>query len=171
MADPSIRSGHPGFFPRHWAFPTEDALQEALDWWCAQLGLSDWAIDVQRKRACEMPEAYARVHWTLPHRRATISMIRASDVTATADPMDEEQTLVHELVHVCLAALDDSTDMAAGTDQYSLCVEQPVDRLAFALVNLRRGKAGAHVFTFEDPGMMVRLKDGIMDAIRRGDGG
>jgi hypothetical protein len=176
MPDPPIdvRSGHPSSFPIRWQFPNPDALQEALEWWCIMLGISDWSVDVQRKRACELQGLYASVNWTLSRRRATIHLLHCDDLKSLDDPMDEEESLVHELLHVVLAGWTDHVGKGMTEEEGDVFIEQPIDRLSHSLVTLRRGGChadplvlGPHAFTFEQPGNLQRMKDSLMAEIRK----
>lgn len=143
----TVQGGMPNHHPRHWAFPDEGALDEALEYWMAELGLGAWSIDVHRVAAAELQGLYAQVHWTISRRRATIKLLSTGQLRESDDPMDEEQTLVHELLHVAFSALQDSSKLEGMADD--VFSEQPIDKLAFTLVNLRR-LCPCQKFLFED---------------------
>ena len=59
--------------------------------------------------------------------------------------MDDEETIVHELLHVFFAAIDDKLregGREVSDVEEAVCIEQPIEYLARLLVALRRAPRG-----------------------------
>lgn len=114
-----------------------EQLQAACAWYVALLGLGAWSITLSVVRGVDIEDAEGDVDWTLANRSARIRIRQAGDDATGARKRDMEKTLVHELVHLVLAATDDYMGSLPHV-QNQLLIEQPVDTLACALVDLRR---------------------------------
>jgi hypothetical protein len=105
-------------------------LSDLLAYWQRQLRIQDWDITLDVVPA-RVISAAAGCSTNCPGRRN--AHIRLAD-PATLDPdagsdyTDQEVTLVHELLHVALAAIPDHGP-----------IEPAIDSLARALVHLNRG--------------------------------
>src|SRR4029078_896158 len=83
-------------------------VSQALQVWQARLNLKDWNIRVQLVHANELePGTLGNIHWDASNKRATIDVLSSYDYTLPTNAMlkDMEVTVVHELVHLHLAAL------------------------------------------------------------------
>lgn len=107
--------------------------QERLRYWQRLLRLQDWDIELRVVRRHELDDAYGRCSTWSAVGRAKIRLLDPQDFEPTIDPRDRDikVTLVHELLHLRIPA-----DQADGSS--SLGQEQAVERIAQALVHLRR---------------------------------
>lgn len=129
-----------------------DQLAEAAEWWMGGLGISDWTVDIKLKRGFDIEGHKGECSYTLSLQRGTIKILEPDDRPTDVDPLDMEEILVHELLHLRTAAWDlagQAGDLGmSGKPLNSLCIEQPIQRLALLLVSLRR--ASTHKFSWED---------------------
>jgi len=83
-------------------------VQGKLQLWQERMNLSDWHIQVKlvRPRALE-PKTLGNIHWDSDTKQATIGVLSSYDYRLPFSEMldDMEFTVVHELVHLDLAAL------------------------------------------------------------------
>ncbi len=129
---------------------TIEQLKEAGLYWAGEMGLGGWEIFINFDRGFNMNGNAGSVHWTLSKRLANIDILVEGDFPNTTIYIDMEETLVHELTHLMLAAWDDysrndDTDMPELLTD--VCIEQPVDAMSKLLVSLRR--SGPHKFSWE----------------------
>ena len=116
---------------------TEDELREKCAEWQRILRLQDWDVIVTVERASNMrvSEVNGECEWTLQTKQARIRILDPIDYPDNIKwPQDMEQTLVHELLHLHFAPFD-------RFDRESLehvTMEQAIDLIAGALVNLKR---------------------------------
>lgn len=120
-------------------------IEETLAYWIERLGIQDWRIDFEWVHGFDMHGDVGQCAMTYSKQAATLRLLAHGD---TMEPTDDEQVLVHELLHVRIAAIHskDWDDRPADTVYYT-CVEHPIERLAWLLVTLRR--SGSHVFSWE----------------------
>lgn len=133
------------------AMPRSPQVVKALGdvaFWQAWLGLADWTIDVRVLSIAHASylSSPANVRWVAASRRATVRVVHPGHdiVDGLNDVIPFEYMLVHELMHIVLAPLDDAMRKERSDDYGRLlevAIEQPVDRLARTLVMLRRGEA------------------------------
>lgn len=123
----------------------DSSLQYLLDWWQRALGLDAWSIEIRRARGFRMGGNYGSCKWCLAGRRAQIKLVHHEDLAPESDPQDDEVTIVHELLHIVFAALDDKL-RPKGPEisdvEDAICVEQPIEWLSLLLVALRRAPRG-----------------------------
>lgn len=114
---------------------TEQELRNLCRWWQEVLGLSDWYIKVNIKRAYDMPRDFqGECSWTFARREAVIKILDSSDYDPDfAFPQDMELTLVHELLHVRYGPAAEPEDTAT-----KWLYEQATEDIARALVALKR---------------------------------
>lgn len=127
-----------------------EQVGQMMEWWQRQLGLQHWRIDIGLVRGYELEDRYGECHWTLTKNRATIRIIDPGDVPNHVDAMDIEEVVVHELLHIVFAAWDDLTrtaDKPLPPVIEAVCIEQPIDKLALLLIQLR--KASSTPFDWE----------------------
>jgi hypothetical protein len=112
----------------------ERFVSQALATWQQRLDLKDWKVkvDLVRPTALE-PKTLGNIHWDMNTKEATIAVLSAYDYTLPTPAMldDMEFTVVHELVHLHLAALP-------HTDASVVPEEHAVNELARALLQLAK---------------------------------
>jgi len=109
-------------------------VTRTLATWQARLDLKDWKIQVDLVRPSELePRTLGNIHWDLDAKQARICVLSAYDYKLATPAMldDMEFTIVHELVHLDLAALP-------HTDASVLPEEHAVNELATALLQLAK---------------------------------
>lgn len=120
----------------------ESKVRETIRWWAFHLSLTHWVIDFRFLRGFDMGNALGRFTFTLSKHRGTISLLDPNDLCGTADPYDMEQVIFHELLHAHFAAWHEWCDEDAvskmGDVDRSVCEEQPIERLSWVLVTMRR---------------------------------
>jgi hypothetical protein len=112
----------------------EKVVDQALKTWQERLDLKDWKIDVTLVHPSSLdPKTLGNIHWDLNTKKATISVLSAYDYRlATQDMLDDmEFTVVHELIHLHLAALP-------HTDSSRPLEEHAVNEIARALLRLAK---------------------------------
>src|SRR5262245_11743902 len=112
----------------------EAFVNEKLTVWQRNLSLDDWKISIVMCRRSDLKaRTLGGVRWDKTKRSAVISVLAASEYQIPVNDMldDMEQTIVHELIHVHLAALPRSE--ASRRDE-----ERAVNHLARALLKLNR---------------------------------
>lgn len=116
---------------------TKDKLEERLAYWQKKLNLLDWQFEVNICRARDMKENCAgSINWTLSNKMALISILNPIDYPEDAmGVQDMENTLVHELLHIHLAPLNDDYSQ---NEHYTLFEEWAICSIAGALIELER---------------------------------
>jgi hypothetical protein len=112
----------------------EAFVNEKLAVWQRNLSLDDWNISIVMCRRSDLKfKTLGGVRWDKTKRSAVISVLAPSEYQLTVNEMldDMELTIVHELIHVHLAALPRSE--ASRRDE-----ERAVNQLARALLKLDR---------------------------------
>jgi hypothetical protein len=119
---------------------TEEQLQERLQEWQKRLRLQDWIITAKIKRARElMDETQATVSWQLAKKMAMISIMDPIDYPPDSmEPQDMENSLVHELLHLHFAPLNQNDD----DERYHIGEEQAIESIASGLINAARLSIG-----------------------------
>lgn len=112
-------------------------LEAACRYWQELLRLQHWDVVVRLARQYEMDAGnQGECEWNLRKRMALIKVLDAADWDPrTPWPQDQEQTLVHELLHLHFAPFRAEQGTAEDTAQ-----EQAIDAIARALVELKRGR-------------------------------
>ena len=109
-------------------------VNQSLQTWQERLDLKDWKIDVTLVHPSELdPKTLGNVHWDLNTKQATIRVLSAGDYMLATPAMldDMEFTVVHELIHLHLAALP-------HTDASRPLEEHAVNEIARALLRLAK---------------------------------
>ena len=109
-------------------------VQEKLAVWQGRLKLKDWQISIVMARRSDLkPKTLGATHWDKDKKYASISVLDPSDYNLPFRDIlnDLELTVVHELVHLDLAALPRSE--ASRSNE-----EHAVNKLADALLALDR---------------------------------
>jgi hypothetical protein len=123
--------------------PGNPALREAaagafvrreLAIWQERMNMDDWKIHVELTRASDLePNTLGNSNWDLDTKEATVHVMSPYDYKLPFQAMldDMEVTVVHELVHIQLAALP-RTQASRGNEEHA------VVELTSALMNLAR---------------------------------
>ena len=109
-------------------------VQERLAVWQGRLKLTDWQISVVMARRSDLkPRTLGATHWDKDKKSASISVLDPSEYNLPFPAIlnDLELTIVHELVHLDLAALPRS-EASRSTEEHA------VNRIADALLALDR---------------------------------
>lgn len=120
-------------------FSGVEEAREAMTFWQQQLRLQDWEIDLQFRRADEMPTVGSQgaCKWTLARRNAIIYLLDPVDYPRSIPArfaQDHEVTLVHELLHLHACPFDRFEE--GSPDETAL--EQMIVATSQALVALYR---------------------------------
>lgn len=109
-------------------------LEQLLAKWKPILRLSDWDIVIGYKRAFDLrPSEQGQCAWTVAKKSAHICVLDPCDYDpSNVWPQDIEKTVVHELVHLHFAIVDDRGEL------YEKCMEQAVECIAWALIDRDR---------------------------------
>lgn len=121
----------------------QDYLNKRLSLWRGILHLDDWNISLEvSPRSGLRGGTLGNIHWDDAKKSARIRVLQPSDykVPFYSALEDMEFTLVHELVHLELAALP-------RTDESRPEEEHAVDRMATALLKLESSAARPPSFT------------------------
>jgi hypothetical protein len=111
-------------------------LDDLLAKWQAILRLQDWDVDIGYYRAFDMLQGkQGTCKPTLTKKHAIIKILDPQDYDPDiVKPQDVECIVVHELIHLHFAPIDD--DIPGGLP--TTCLEWAVDALSRALVKLDR---------------------------------
>jgi hypothetical protein len=110
--------------------PEKPDLSALLTFWQPLLKLADWDVVVMYERHLEGRGLCTR---QFAYKTATIRIVDPIDYQDKVRPQDVEKTLVHELLHLHLAAFDTPNGTPLGDAE-----EQAVESLARAFVALKR---------------------------------
>jgi hypothetical protein len=118
---------------------TDDELAERLSYWQGVLRLRDWDINARMVSAHEMEAgSEGRIDPKPSLKEADIKILNWEGYGGTVfRPLDSEQILVHELLHLFFLAFDTREDSAERLEE-----EQAVHLIAKALVALDRKHDG-----------------------------
>ena len=118
-----------------------EKLAHVVDFWIAYLGLTGWSHRIQLVTAREFDNLnqMGGASWDLATSHFNVALRDPDDVVED-ESYDMEQVLVHELLHVRLAAWTDESFPPGKRHGilFETCVEQPVDRVAMVLTTLGR---------------------------------
>lgn len=116
-----------------------ESLDDACREWQEILRLRDWDIHMKLVRGWELGTPLARSNTNLDDNRAVISLVEWRDIPdnlrTDAAFADMEHSLVHELLHVMFRPFEDKVPDDSLEHQF---VEQAINKLAYALVKLKR---------------------------------
>ena len=123
-----------------------EALDASCREWQKILRLRDWDIHVKLVRGWELGTPIARAVTNIEDNRATVKLVEwrdiPDDIRTDAAFADMEHSLVHELLHVMFRPFEGKVPDESLEHEF---VEQAINKLAYALVGLKRsshGKAG-----------------------------
>lgn len=116
---------------------TEQKAKDLLQRWVSILRLHEWNIDFRwcvRAEAMNVPESVGCTSFNSVGRQAVIQMLDPVDFHNDYFPYDYEKTLVHELLHLKFADLDNS-----GNELQDHLLHCMVDDLAKAFIRAKEG--------------------------------
>lgn len=127
---------------------------QVIRWWCDRLGLGEWQIDCAILRSFEMDDCQALLGWQHCKLSAVVKLLDPMDHGMAESPIDMEQSIVHELLHLRFVDwLEWSKEKGLANDfVQSVTLEQPTERLSWVLVNMRRESA-TNAFPWEKSGV------------------
>lgn len=129
-----------------------DQVVQVMTYWVAELRISDWSIDVEIQPSHRMDDCSGLCRFNYANRHATIQLIDPKNTPDAYAPLDMEQIIVHELLHVVFCALHEwtrsETSPMSSFDRKTI-EEQPIDSMAWTLVNMRR-RERSRKFAFEE---------------------
>jgi len=119
---------------------TKEQLQEKLIEWQKALRLQDWIIEAKIVRGRDMNvECVAQVNWVLSKKMATISILDPIDYPPDCmAERDMENDLVHELLHLHLAPINDH--FSKDDSIYTMFEEQAIESIASGLIHMARSR-------------------------------
>jgi hypothetical protein len=113
----------------------QDKVDQWTQIWRRRLSLEDWEVTTLIVHQSELkPDTLGNLHWNSASKTAIIRVLNPADydLPASEIPDDIEYTIVHELVHLQLAALPRDAN-GKNTE------EKVVNGIAEALIALERG--------------------------------
>lgn len=113
----------------------ESEIDKLLKEWKTRLDLSDWFIEVRDNcPICDfnLENCAGECEWDLVHKCAVIRLMQESEYGNRILPYDKEKTLVHELLHIKFALIDNS-----GNDIVDRYIHQLIEDLAKAFVKVK----------------------------------
>lgn len=113
-------------------------LEKKLKYWQKVLKLRDWNIKAFVTTTKDMPtnEHAGTVAWDLQCKAATICVLDLDEISKdTISEGDMEETLVHELLHLHLAYINETYN---NSKSYEVAEEQAINSITKALVQLHR---------------------------------
>jgi hypothetical protein len=120
-------------------YKNDTELNNALVYWAAVLRLSDWRIKGKLVRAWDLDyNKQGSCKWTLSRKEAHIKIMDTLDYDPDfIYPQDQEEVLVHELLHLHFAPFDKfDLDTLEG-----VAIEQAIQSIAAALIKVHREKS------------------------------
>ena len=120
-------------------YETQEQAQQACKEWQKRLYLRDWDIRVKIVRGDSMPipEIQANAACTFSNKQALVKLLDPIDYPRDTEwEQDQEQSLVHELLHLHCWGFSD----ADAASPKGIAEEQMVDALAKAFINIMRGE-------------------------------
>jgi hypothetical protein len=100
-------------------YPSRPDLKHTLRTWQKKLGLADWIVAIDVVDGDTLGgKAMGDIHWNLSGKRASIRILRDQDYDLPAEMvhLDQQATVLHELVHLLHASKHDHE----GTDEASV---------------------------------------------------
>lgn len=111
-------------------------MDKLLKEWQKRLDLSDWVIGLRVDcPICNfnLDNCAGECEYDLVHKCAVIRLIREHEYGDRILPYDKEKTLVHELLHIKFALIDNS-----GNDIVDRYIHQLIEDMAKSLVRTKR---------------------------------
>lgn len=120
-----------------------ESLEASCREWQGILRLMDWDVHVKLVRGWEMGTPLAQSDTHIEGNRATVKLVEWRDIPdderTDAAFTDMEHSLVHELLHVMFAPFEGKVPGESLEHEF---LEQSINKLAYALVGLKRGSHG-----------------------------
>lgn len=116
--------------------------QKLLEEWQERLGLQDWAIILRyncKQEDLELENVNGEAEWSTSIKSASIKIISKEVYGERMLEFDFEKTLVHELLHLKFALVDQKITSYESDVAYEVR-HQLIDDLARALVLAKRGE-------------------------------
>lgn len=115
----------------------QNELDQSLVYWKEKLNLMNWDIEVKIKRASQMREDSAgAITWILENKQAFIDILDPIDFPEDLmKSQDMEKTLIHELLHIHLAPLNEDY---SKNEHYTLFEEWAINDISDALISVFR---------------------------------
>lgn len=113
-------------------------MQKLLQEWQHRLGLDDWFIDLRTDVSpndMQLNLCEGETEWNEVNKCAVINILNPKDYGTRITPFDKEKTLVHELLHIKFAFLQNNEN-----ELQNRLVHQMIEDMAKALVNAKRNK-------------------------------
>lgn len=125
-------------------FKTDREAGRWLEYWKSVLGLRDWLVTVRLVGANELESLHQMGHCSFytDRKEAVVRLLKAGHETNCEVPMDHEETLVHELLHLHFAPLSAVAEIGDDDKAFALVEEQAIVAMARGYVWLRRGGRG-----------------------------
>lgn len=130
-----------------------DMLREMLAYWLPVLRLSDWKVGLQSATMADLGGAIAQ-NTTYLDSKSCLLRVSLLDSRTAGEQYDLEEDLVHEIVHLHFDTLGRFANIACDSDLEKIALEQPVEILSTALVDLRR--QSGHRWSWERRGKRGR---------------
>lgn len=113
----------------------DDVLTSLCHEWQKRLRLQDWDVEARYVKYYEMKSEHAdgECDYVFSRKSACINILCAEDCP---EPIDVEETLVHELLHLHFA------EWTERHDECPVSGEQALDAIASALVRLKKEATG-----------------------------
>ena len=114
------------------------SLQDKLIYWKNILDLNDWKIVLHENCSpndMRLTCVAGENEWDEDHKPSVIRIIGEKDYGDRILPFDSEKTLVHELLHIKFAFIDNS-----GNELQDRILHQLIDSMSNALVKAKRSK-------------------------------
>lgn len=113
-------------------------MNSLLQEWQHRLGLDDWFIDLRTDVSPNdmiLKEVEGETEWNEVNKCAVINILNPKDYGTRIIPFDREKTLVHELLHVKFAFLQNNEN-----ELQNRLVHQMIEDMAKALIDSKRSR-------------------------------
>lgn len=127
-------------------------VEELLEEWQNRLGLQDWIIALSyncKPEDMELEDCCGETSWQTSIKDASIRILEEKYCKDRIEQYDFEKILIHELLHLKFALLDNENNTYESTVAYNLR-HQLIDDLAKALIMAKRGKTYNHNIIVQD---------------------
>ena len=116
---------------------TKRKLEALTKYWQKQLRIQDWIITpvFAKKEDMHSDTSVGQVTTHFAEKTAEIKIL-SDKYRAVPDKgdLEIEETIVHELLHIVLLGYDMTS---VNSKVYKLCIEQPINQIAKALINAK----------------------------------
>lgn len=127
-------------------YESSEKLAAAAAEWQKILRLDEWLIVARIARASQMPDGkMGLTSWMIRHKEAIIKILDAEDWDNSDFALDQEQVLVHELLHLKLAWTERFCPVVEAEPKLSALFddaqEYAIDSMAKSFVDLKRNNS------------------------------